>query len=218
MKKIKSIAAITILAAGATQAATITWTGFKTTGDPTDVLNAGTTVEAFNATNDTGNVTVNGVTFTNTDTLLSNGAGPFFTDFTSSDPGYQALLETTDFAPNTGATFTRSFSGLTTGQEYAIQYWFVANNVTTRTMTVTASGTSTTGSGDLILNANGNGTDLNSAIGTFTADAATQDFTIISSANGVRITALQLRAVPEPSSAALLSIGGLSLIMRRAKK
>ena len=61
--------------------------------------------------------------------------------------------------------------------------------------------------------------------GTFVADAAAQDFTIeafiFGSSQGGQLNAITLyqtsAAVPEPSSAALLGLGGLALILRRRK-
>jgi hypothetical protein len=59
--------------------------------------------------------------------------------------------------------------------------------------------------------------------GTFTADAATQDFTNEgfqgANSTGAQLNALLVHttAVPEPSSAALLGLGGLALILRRRK-
>ena len=54
-------------------------------------------------------------------------------------------------------------------------------------------------------------------IGTFTADAATQDFSF--SSNARQLNAIQLRAVavPEPSSIALVGLSGLGLLIRRRR-
>ena len=58
--------------------------------------------------------------------------------------------------------------------------------------------------------------------GTFTADATTQDFTTSGFEStgvsiGSQLNAITLYEVPEPSSAALLGLGGLALILRRRK-
>ena len=58
--------------------------------------------------------------------------------------------------------------------------------------------------------------------GTFVADATTQDFTIEAfnvggATAGGQLNAILVHEVPEPSSAALLGLGGLALILRRRK-
>lgn len=57
--------------------------------------------------------------------------------------------------------------------------------------------------------------------GIFTADSTTQDFTINTyegaTVKGGQLNAITVYDVPEPSSAALLGLGGLALILRRRK-
>jgi hypothetical protein len=56
------------------------------------------------------------------------------------------------------------------------------------------------------------------AIGTFTANGTTQDLSAVANGFGqAHINALQVRAVPEPSSAVLISLGGIALILHRRK-
>jgi hypothetical protein len=56
----------------------------------------------------------------------------------------------------------------------------------------------------------------NFVIGTFTANAATQSF-FVSGVNDPGLSAVQLRAVPEPTSVALLSLGAAGLLLRRRR-
>ena len=51
--------------------------------------------------------------------------------------------------------------------------------------------------------------------GSFVADATNQFFQVDSGADNVLLTSYQLRAVPEPSSTALLGLTGLTLLLRR---
>jgi hypothetical protein len=90
---------------------------------------------------------------------------------------------------------------LLNGQDYQLQLWYVDSNTTGRIMTY--------GDGEAspstvsLLSTNGQ-----YAIGTFTASGTTQDLTLVASGFGqAHLSAMQLRAIPEPGTYAL--IGGL---------
>ncbi len=157
----------------------------------------------------TGTTVVNGVTFTRTN-LFGNSYG-FSSGVTTADAATDALYTNAGYS---GGTIT--LTGLNIGDQYEIQAFHGDNRggaLSTRVMNVGDGTTVATTSGAV-------STSGSWIIGTFTADAATQDF---HSSHGTNVSselnAYQLRnvTVPEPSSTALLGLGGLALILRRRK-
>ncbi|WP_145282235.1 PEP-CTERM sorting domain-containing protein [Pirellulimonas nuda] len=168
-------------------AAVVTWgpaTAISTgPGNSSDVV-FGDVVEAFTATTPNSpqagmNVTVNGVTFVATSSLLPTSllaTNDFSTTTNGGDPEYDQLVSTLSYGGG-GDPFTITLgdgdgdtsvlgSGLlTVGKQYQIQLWFVDSR-NTRVMQF----------GD----GNGNTVDLDDqfAIGAFIADATTQDITL----------------------------------------
>ncbi|WP_178931573.1 PEP-CTERM sorting domain-containing protein [Oceaniferula marina] len=222
---IKHLTILTALAAGTTlaPAAVISW-GTATAVDASatgglQVSTAGTFVEAFNAGGGTtGTTTVNGVVFTNTDTdLLNNqwnGPGsPVIDDAWEAggaDAHYDALLSTAEYGGG-GGFFTIDLGGgkLSDGQKYELQVWFVEDRSGLDGRVMHFSDASAA-----------NFADVNDqfVIGTFTADGTSQTLGLDAQGFGnAHISAYQLRAVPEASSAALIGLGGLSLILRRKR-
>jgi hypothetical protein len=115
-------------------------------------------------------------------------------------------MESVDYGSNSDTALTITFTGLEVGKDYLIQYWYLENSGQTRTMTLTASGRSETGVDDVVLSPVGSGNQY--AVGTFTALSEAQDFTILASANGVRVTAYQLRQLTfGATDPVVLSIG-----------
>jgi hypothetical protein len=107
---------------------------------------------------------------------------------------------------------TLTFSGLTIGQEYAVQYWVQDSrtgqvNINDRNLTLA-------GATPVILDYN-NGSGVGQwAIGTFTADSTSQTINITANSS-VQVNMLQLRAIPEPRAALLGGLGLLALLRRR---
>ena len=209
MKMIHLGVALTALSLGhAASAATITWTSGTIT-DINDVVTTGTTVEAVNTAGTGANatVTVAGITFAeNNDVGGNNTNGDFFA-LETGDAGYDEFLGDIDFGGNGQPAATFEFTGLTVTQAYLIQYWYADDGANGRTMTLDSFGGT-----DLVLSSG------DFAIGTFTADSVTQDLTFTSSNNGIRVTGFQLRAVPEPTSAALFGLGAAGFLLRRRRR
>lgn len=109
-----------------------------------------------------------------------------------------------------GTSGTMTFSGLTVGQEYAIQYWVQdsrtgVGDINSRNLTLDT---------QTVLDYN-NGSGVGQwAIGTFTADNESQTINIAANSS-VQVNMLQLRAIPEPGSALLGGLGLLALLRRR---
>lgn len=222
-----------LLAPLTSQAAVINWgaaTAVSTTvGNSSDVSTTGTLVEAYNAVaNDQISgatpITVNTVTFTPTTSLLNAdpkdaGTNDFSSGTNSGDADYDIILSTLEYGGGTNlVTLTvgdgdgnGSVTGaglLVPGNVYEIQVWYVDDRSTYDARETPV--------GDGL----GNKVTLNDqfAIGTFTADATTQDLTLESPGFGQsHINAYQVRLIPEPGSALLLGLGGLTALLRRRR-
>ena len=189
---------------GSANAAPITWGTATTIVDDLDVSTTGTFQYAYHWAS--GDQTVNGVTFTGT-TSLSAGGGDvglsgfdanYFAFTSASNPfaslstAYQATLAGSNY--NSGATVTVTLNNLTVGNQYAAQVWIedARNEPNSRFATLTSvSGNSVI----LDFNSTGASGELGQySIGTFTANATTQTFTIAPSAGGsAQLNALQVR-------------------------
>ena len=171
-----------------------TWTYFNTVGVP-----------------DAGDsITVSGVTFT-----FGTGWGGTY----GNAPNQNNLQADRAFTTATG-TGTFTISGLTPFGLYdlALITDLQSTDYTIGTTTMTASG------GDLGALANGAltftggvGHALFSGISASDLGDITFSTTAAAGSNNGVLTGLQIDAVPEPSSAALLGLGGLALILRRRK-
>ena len=211
----------------ATRAATITWGAATavstTTGNSSDVSLDGTLHHAVAGEFGGGSVsdhTVNGVLFTGVGG--GNGGGTDLWDGgDSGDATYNALLSEANFSLGGGSSFTITLGdvsalggvALLDGQDYQLQLWYVDDNTPGRTM-IFGDGEASPSTVSL-LSTNGQYT-----IGTFTASGTTQDLTLLASGFGqAHLSAMQLRAIPEPGTYALL--GGLlalsSVMVRRRR-
>jgi hypothetical protein len=116
-------------------------------------------------------------------------------------------------SPNGTASFT--FSNLTVGQNYLLQFWVAdyRNSSEDRQLTLTAGNPS-----GVLHHLNNTGIQGSYVIGTFTADNTLSQTVTVTDTHEPQINAVQLRAIPEPSAAALglLAAGGLLLRRRRA--
>ena len=175
------------------------------------------TFEAFN-----GASAGSDFTFDNLNTLVDQSADSA-TFYTEPNTSYNALLQSFIFDSLT-AEADYTLTGLDIGRDYEVQL-FIADDRGGAAISFD------------YLDVDGNGTDLNGTnntyfgggprpalvfTGTFTADALTQDFTALrrnsdDSENGTTLSAYQLRIVPEPSSTALLGLGGLAFALRRRR-
>lgn len=127
--------------------------------------------------------------------------------FASLSSAYKGLLQSGVATLNFNATLTLTLGGLTNGQNYLVQFW---SNDSEGLLTFQTAGTIYTAGNAVTLDNNSNGSDGDVGqwvTGSFTADATTQVITLQSSTPASDypvINALQVRVVPEPSSALLL--------------
>lgn len=226
MKLKYSILAASLLGVVAANAAVVSWSSatFTTSGGFGETLDTGqfdtTGISQHLAQNIGGNgLSFDGITW-------AAGTGTFDGDaavFHENTPPANTLLAREGSWGNGGSAGTVSLTGLTDGHTYRIQA-LVYDGRGTATITgrtvefdgidqgTYANGVTGVTWGDGLL-----------VTGTFTAIGTTQDFTIEAfdgtTSKGAQLNALTVytTAVPEPSSAALLGLGGLALILRRRK-
>ncbi len=208
-----------VMVAGNAFAAPITWDAPVLITDTTggsEVINSGSDlVEAYN-TGSGPATTINGVPFA----VDAAGIG-FDADSLASLDGadmgiYNDLLDCHDYkGDGSGAVF--SLAGLDAGTEYLLQI-FIADKRTAASINerILFFGDN---DGDTSNNYTSPYTvgEVYSIVGTFTADAATQDVLVdIQNIEGWgHLNGYQLRTVPEPATMLLLGLGGLSLIRRK---
>ena len=204
----------------------------------------GTLAVAYNATDaDLLSPTVNGVTFVGSlaDNTVTGASGESIT--LNGGGNNQGALEGGPFTDTdvvgliAGASFnitSVTLGGLTDGQEYLVQ--LIVNDARSSR----ADANFGVGDGSNVTapiafadlnntNEIPSSTSGDSLIGTFTADASgsvtfnvfgatsSNPDTFIAANSPSNINAIQLRAVPEPASLALLGLGGIALIGRRKK-
>ena len=232
------------------QAALFSWSAATNISGDTDVLNSGALVGAFNVGDGgVGSTTVNGVAFSpfavdstggpvnnvtvgnfnlattdffaSDNTLYGSGSNPF----ASLSANYKALLRSATIVTNfvfdpSPAAFDLTLSGLTMGSQYKFQ-WFASASGPGTLLHASSAGTSVTLS-DNVTNAEGGLGQY--AIGTFTADSASQVITFNSVGSGSQfalVNGFQLRdfgPVPEPTgvATAMLCIGVAAMRRKRA--
>ena len=225
-----------LLAFSTTHASTIIWSvGAISTsdGDESDVSTWGDLVEAVNFGANTTSTTINTVTFEafadggdnlttdNLSTLVDQSADGI--DYTQGNSSYNTLLDGFIF-DTLASEITYTLTGLSSGLDYEVQL-FVSDDRNApaasqdRYISVDASGSALGGNSTAF---RGTANPALVFTGTFTADAATQTFTAqtfsaLDANAGTQLNAYQLRFVPEPSSTALLGLGGLAFALRRRR-
>ena len=185
------------------RAASVSWNIPATIADDTDVSTNGTLAYAY-CWSGTSTI-VNSVNFTGTTSASSGGADVTLTGFgnnaanftgsgsASFSIAYQNMLAGADWNGPAGATIT--FNHLTVGHAYVAQFWVGdwRNNNTARSETIRGSfSDNALPSLSYQVGSDGSGTYV---IGSFTASATTQTFTLVpgGSSPSVQINALQLR-------------------------
>lgn len=180
-------------------AAPITWEAAIDTSNPTVVITTGALVEAINASATPGAVTVNDVTFSQSDTLLPlTAADTALGAFESIDPGLDELLNNVDYGGGTSTSITVGNGSLVIGQSYLIQIFFtdLRSCCSSRVMTYGDG----LGNGVNVIASGAPGTFGQNATGTFVADGTTQTISLVSNGFGnVHINGYQIRsAFPLP--------------------
>lgn len=219
LRVFSKVLAVGVLSAAATtvSAGIISWNVFDTSG-ASDVSTVGLLVEGVNmgGTNSAVDTTVNGVLFTGDSNLLNKNSNNSFLDGASTgDAAYDALLNSLDYGNGTSTSLT--LEGLKIGSVYQVQAWFTDLR-------------SCCNSRDMILgDGNGNTASVNAtgaglgqfALGTFIADATTQELSLAASGFGnVHLNGYQVRSVPTPAPLLLMGIAvlGMGAASRRLRR
>lgn len=154
--------------------------------------------------------------------LSSNTLGGGSTPFTSLTPGYQALLGSGGSASNPDS-ITVTFSGLTASQQYLVQWWS-NNSGNGKNVSGLGLNNTTATSGLTSATIDANTTNAVEGLGqyvtgTFTANSSTYSMELAATdGDSPLISAFQVRAIPEPSSLALLAAGCGVVVLRRRRK
>ena len=242
------ILAASLAVSATSQAAPITWGSPQTVSGDSDVSTTGSLVYAFTfgGTAAPPSATVNGVTFspfrvpggiitsaTVGSVTISESPGNLFASntFGSSSAPYSGL--STDYKAILGsgayadlpASITVTLGGLTSGQDYLVQWW--TNNASNAAI-LGAGFTNTTATAINSVTLDANTTNAvgglgQFAIGTFTASGTSQTFLLSETSGGFNplINALQVRAVPEPSMTVLVGTAAVSVLLawrRRSRR
>lgn len=163
--------------------------------------------------------TFDGLSFAAGTTVFAGG-GTFDGFAEPVSAGYESALQSTGtWGPN-GSAGSVSLSGLSNGQQYRIQalVYDGRNAVGIPGRTVEFDGVDQGQYAEGVFNVTwGNGLLVT---GTFTADAATQDFTIEAflggESRGGQLNALTLHAIPEPATLGMIALfGGAMVFVRR---
>lgn len=229
------LASAFVLAAASCQAA-ITFQSAVTVSSPSDVSTAGALVQALSFASST---TVNGVAFSGPN--VHTGSGNPYTNgifefngvnnlnnfafgagsgnpWNSLAANYQSLLSGSVYSGPLGSSFTVNLNGLTIGQEgNLVQLWVNDNR-----------GGSIALRNQEVEDGNVAAMDFNHSdeeggigkhvIGTFTANSNSESFRVNGAIDSVaQINAIQLRTIPEPSSAFLGAAAAGLLVLRRRR-
>lgn len=232
------------LATATTHASLVTWGAPTNIVGDTDVSTAGTFVGAINlGGTGVGSPTVNSVTFTglavsgssvssgifnlafapgsgSADNSMGSGSAPF----ANLSAQYKAFLGTGGFTGG-GSSVTLTMSSLKLGASYQFQFWTnYSGFIDVGGLTTATAGNAVTLSPQ-IFSGIGEGGVGQFALGTFTANAATQAITFTGTnpfigplLNGFQLRQLAAPAVPEPGTAlaGVLLVGCAGLRRRRA--
>lgn len=220
-----TILALSLAAASCAHAGFVTWGAPQTIVDDNDVSIAGTLVVAHNLGRPgNASATVHGVTFTpfgtnapvNTlgNVRMSAAAnilgdninfGEIVSPFVDLSEEYQKLLQsgsyTVGFFPPPNITLT--LSGLNVGTPYQFQWWanessFFSFDPNAPAPALPSTTATAGGSVSLVRTGLAPGSLGQFAIGSFTADAASQDIVFSGSDTKTLLSAFQLRAFPAP--------------------
>jgi hypothetical protein len=150
----------------------------------------------------------------------NTAAGSIASPFASLTAAYGGLLQSA-VSTNNGQLLTLTLGGLTNGNSYRVQIWSNESSSFFNPVTFNAKTILTAGNSAAL---DSNNTDATGGVGewvtgSFTATGATQVITITTDAPSHHyvLNGLQVRTVPEPTSAMLIILSGVYLLLRRQR-
>ena len=212
--KIKFLMAISALLLQSTASAQslVTWSNCSTIAGSSDVATNGTGILAgYFDTSNPGSYNVNGVTFANNGTLTASGNGVTATltgnygvfegTFNGQTGNYGTILNGVAWGEQSQ---TLTLSGLTVGGQYLVQFWEVDGRGYNSDQ-VAISGTASDVNVQTLSYGNSS-TPGQWVVGTFTANASTEIFTLNNVVKEVDTAAFQVRSVVNTSSINLVAM------------
>ena len=150
----------------------------------------------------------------------TSGLGSPAAPFSTLTSAYQRLLDFADYSSDGPQTtfnmpITMTINGLTVGVPYEFQFWFNDSRPFSTGPLIATTGVTSVSLDPNTTNAPGGLGQF--AVGTFVADATTQQILFTTTGNAVGHSAYQLRVVPEPG-AGLLGAATMLLATRRGRR
>ncbi len=230
LKSLLALNAAAAISIGGAQAVTVAWGSVGTITDETDIVNAGSVVDARNYTDQAGNLAVtvgaDTVTFIPTGTL-TGGAGPVFNTgaFDTTETGvtiadgsnFDKVLDGFAFRNDPGWDgHTVDYTGLTLGGIYTIQVFLTDDRGggVNKPINMTIGGVTSAN----LMTAND---ASHFVVGTVTLGAAEDSFSMALNSvpdNNAVLNAVVLAQVPEPSSVGFLGLAAGMVMLRRKRR
>ncbi|MBK1853721.1 PEP-CTERM sorting domain-containing protein [Verrucomicrobiaceae bacterium 5K15] len=188
-------------------------------GDDTDVNTQGAFHQVLTSTSDTYTAAstgfANDISATMTATNINTGANVSMFDLQNRANAPVEIYEDIVGASGSTGALALTINGLVIGQAYTLSVYALDSNGGTTNSDIREY-TLTNGSSSTIDNVQWSANDFDASY-SFVAEGASVTVQNTAGTAGSAMNGFTLTSVPEPSSAALLGLGGIALIMRRRK-
>lgn len=219
------------MSGGVNQNTALGWTGVDAPKNASD-----DNASAPGTRSDTaGGVTATLTTDTNGSWITARGGDSENRGTAITGTSWNGMVEDTIAARGGSGTVTVNLSGLTSGLTYTLTTWHndsfdgaganpgfavdLGHTITPSIVAGSIVGTVDLGASTNVRDGARSDSDFDTSVISFTTTGTTAEILLDSASTGnyLIISGMQLTSVPEPSSAALLGLGGFALILRRRK-